>query len=168
MLPSCPMLPHRQSLPGKVRRAGLRALVLLLCFAAWRGPLPWIHEHHAEQPGTDADGRLARHLVHYHAGQNPASLLWHVHFVIFWDGLPDEDSDNKSPHAQDPLLTSAVSDVGSTAVSDWDGQVGVVDIVADTRQHGAALTEASATCERAHSFLATLLATAPLRAVTGV
>ena len=102
------MPPHPGSLLCALRRAGLRALILLLCFAAWRGPVPWIHEHHAANPAGDVDVHVVRHLVNYHAGHNPAELPWHVHFVVFWDGLPDDDCDDKSPHAQDPLLVQAV------------------------------------------------------------
>jgi hypothetical protein len=146
----------------------MRALILLLCFAAWRGPLPWIHEHHAANPAGDVDVHLVRHLANYHTGHDPADLPWHVHFVVFWDGLPDEDCGDKSPHAQDPLMVHAVSDAGPALVSAWGGHAVVAALAPDAGLQCGAMTGVVAAGDRADSFLASLLRAAPLRAVTGV
>jgi hypothetical protein len=106
--------------------------------------------------------------VNYHAGDGAAELPWHVHFVVFWDGLPDDDCGDKSPHAQDPLLVHAVSDAGPALVSVWCGHAVVAELTADTELRGVTRAGAAATGDRADSFLASLLHAAPLRAVTGV
>lgn len=160
------MSPQLRPLRCAIREAGQRALIVVLCFTAWRGPLPWVHEHYEAGADAIADARLTRHLWNYHAGQDVDDHHWHLHFAVIWHGIPDEDRDSQSGDEFDLVLTPTASPGGAAAV-----QVGIASVTLgwmDCEVASPADAPTDNPGEGADSFLGTLLLAAPLRAVTGV
>lgn len=160
------MSPRLRPLRCAIRETGLRALIVVLCFTVWRGPVPWVHEHHASGPDAVADAKLARHVSNYHAGRNIEDRCWHVHFAVIWHGLPDEDCGDPSPNEFDLPLTAAASPCGPAPGLVWIASAMLGSMDCEVAAPAAALTDNPS--EGADSFLGTLLLAAPLRAVTGV
>jgi hypothetical protein len=160
--PSTAASTGRRSLPT-------RLTCLLLCLVTWRGPLPWIHEHEMD-PLAAGDHALAEHLATYHAGSHDHGG-WHVHVLVPFGRCPcGEEREEPSP-LHDPL-----SYYGALAAPKAPAITSAHSIAPDW--HELPYSEAFARVHTGHgasrpthpaaSFLGSLLATAPLRAVTGV
>jgi hypothetical protein len=144
----------------------VRLLCLLLCLATWRGPLPWIHEHE-DNPTTTA---LAGHLAAYHAGSHDHHG-WHWHVLMPFGRCPCGEDHDDTARARDPLSYYGALVLPKTiVVSPPEGIAelwGEVSPWVDSR-HPLGEPCCHDPPGRATSFLGSLLAAAPLRAVTGV
>lgn len=154
------------------RKICARWIVLLLCLATWRGPIPCLHAHGSMDR---ADARLESHLHVYHEHQLARAYFdWHVHLLLPWERFefgdsPDDPEPPHDPLTQEgavvaPLACSSFALALSNAWMCWQGTLcdeGVAPGHRDTLQHRP-LDGAIG------SFTGSLLLTAPLRAITGV
>ena len=141
----------------------------MLCLATWRGPLPWLHDHETDEHAAASDASLAQHLAAYHALPHGSEHGWHIHMLLPFGRCPcPQDNDSSAP-VEDPLsaygtLLTKTVDASSLDVA---SPCGVTAFCADP--HGGCLVcGGQFRSPDTLDFLGSLLATVPLRAVTGV
>lgn len=68
-----------------------QVMCLLLCLAAWRGPMPVLHDHATSSNG----GQLQEHCLNFHGECDADCHGLHFHFAmprdVYGDSCPDSD-----------------------------------------------------------------------------
>jgi hypothetical protein len=149
----------------------MRLICVLLCLVTWRGPLPWVHEHDADELSATADHGLAKHLAVFHADADDQEG-WHWHILLPFGRCPCQEERQERSPTHDPLSdygalviartpTAAAAHWTALACDEAAAIYGRLDLPYEAKGgHDPP--------QRPASFLSSLLTTAPLRAVTGV
>jgi hypothetical protein len=147
-----------------------RWLLLLLCVATWRGPIPCLHAHAGHAAHRT---HLGHHLEMYHSGRVAGTLRWHFHFLLPWQKFDCYDCEDDPESPIDPLMhdgalvlasdaygiLTALSCEHETATSMDDVQMSWCVRV---------LSAGGDTSRTYSSFVESLWLSVPVRAVTGV
>lgn len=149
-----------------------RWIIVLLCLATWRGPIPLIHAHGSEQ---GADAQLERHLQSFHHGHlKQRYFAWHLHLLLPWEKFDAGGSPQPQEPVHDPLThDGVVLSVPLTAqliasISNAQEQLSFCDqqLLESRWSREQGLLHLHLPAFR--SFVESLLLAAPLCAVTGV
>jgi len=147
------------------------ALLMLLCLACWRGPIPLIHAHGSER---GADARLEQHLLSFHRGHlQQRYFTWHLHWLLPWERFEICDPVQTDSPVHDPLTHDGamVSSLESVQILSHLAHCGFCATWLDHRaipdQSVAGLSLHRVKVPMFRSFLESLLLQAPLCAVTG-
>jgi len=164
-------VPRNVWLPAHGSRTA-RWLMVLLCLASWRGPIPIIHAHGSEE---GADPQLEHHLLSFHHGHLKQHFFaWHMHLLLPWERFDTTQTPDSTPGQTDPLTHN-----GAVATAFITGQLISNLEIQNSRccffgqQQLEQLWSCSALRSQAllpafDSFFESLLLTAPLCAVLGV
>jgi hypothetical protein len=152
-------------------RKSCRWLMVLLCLATWRGPIPCVHAHAGH---ADHQTRLGHHLETYHSrGQFACTRSWHFHFLLPWQKFECYDCQDDPEPPLDPLTHEGALVLGSDA----DGILSALSCERSSATHVgiferprcvAILSACHGNARCFSSFVESLLLSSPLCTVTGV
>jgi len=143
-----------------------QVVCLLVCFCAWRGPVPVLHDHHA----LTGSGLQERHIEAFHDGQpidEVVGLHWHLAF-------PEDLTDDQCPVRDEATPELPLFACASAALSCESSDVQTMQLILRAcTEHFVSdvviLNHVPLPCtSRPRSFLQTLLSEIVLSEVTGV
>lgn len=147
-----------------------RWLIILLCIATWRGPIPLVHAHGSEK---GADRSLAAHLHNFHQGHLKQSYFGlHLHLLLPWERFSPTDGDQKQ--IPDPLthegvvISAPVTNQLITSLCDANPETSFCDQQLMISIWSRQLATLGLHVPAFNSFIESQLLAAPLCAVTGV
>lgn len=146
-----------------------KTFCLLLCVCSWRGPVPVVHHH---DQLLDNAGLHQSHLNTFHADEDPeACCLWHWHLAMP-DAVPTDSkpSSPASKTAPDLISLACSTVIHGHQLDDGYALSWLVEASAATPA-GCVATDhydPAVPPDRPGSFLASLSASSPVCALTGV
>ncbi|MFO0979478.1 MAG: hypothetical protein U0996_23940 [Planctomycetaceae bacterium] len=151
------------SAPQSIQRGILhQVMCLLVCIAAWRGPMPVLHDH----ASAASSGQLQEHCQNFHGNGSADCCGLHFHFAlprdVYGDSCPDSDKTIPEITTFACAAGSCQLQVFADDLTHWvDPGAMTASIVQDRQDY-----REDSSGHHLRSFLSTLCISRPMSAVT--